>query len=98
MAPFKDDTVAEERNFEPNESPDCSDSSQELDCSVVDTLSLETDVDLSETKDKKEKIFEKSVGVNVSILNHIQYIEYKINYKSSIIKKIIYYLKIILMF
>lgn len=85
LAPLKDEAVTEETNFESNESPDSSDSSQELDCSVIDTLSLDTDVDLSETKEKKEKIFEKSVGVNVSILVYIQYIENKIIYKSLII-------------
>lgn len=65
LAPFKE-TVAEEENEELDENVDSSGSNEELDCAAIEQMEIETDLGLTEVKEKKEKLFEKSAGMNVS--------------------------------
>ncbi|XP_023298008.2 protein unc-13 homolog 4B isoform X1 [Lucilia cuprina] len=70
LAPFKEDTCVEEEIEECEENVENieNESSEEIDCSPIENLDLEPNFDLNEAKERKEKIFEKSAGMNIEDL------------------------------
>ncbi|KAM7362908.1 C2 and C2B_Munc13-like domain-containing protein staccato isoform 2-T2 [Cochliomyia hominivorax] len=68
LAPFKQDVSKEEEIEEVDENEEILDSNEELDCAPIEQLELQPNLDTSEVKEKKEKLFEKSAGMNIEDL------------------------------